>query len=161
MRQDCTLAKIAVLTWRYLYLLKMRINTANLSYDQKCSPFSDLTNISHDLKLLSLVQRLRHVHHSRSRPISYTFLVADYWSTTATRSYKQLCQFGEVRTYLLPCYTAAHSTHPQPFWWQQHFFRRPTNVPKCFVCMVSLAPKQLWYSALQVGCQTLTSRVVW
>ena len=33
--------------------------TANLSYDQKCSPFGDLTNVSHDLKLLSLVQRLR------------------------------------------------------------------------------------------------------
>jgi len=55
--------------------------TANLSYDQKYSPFGDLTNVSHDLihlKLLSLVQRLRYVHHSQARPISYTFLVADY-----------------------------------------------------------------------------------
>ena len=53
-------------------------NTANLSYDQKCSPFSDLTNVSHDLKLLSLVQRLKCVHHSQATHISYTFLVADY-----------------------------------------------------------------------------------
>ena len=54
--------------------------TANLSYDQKCWHFGDLTNISHHLKLLSLVQRLRYVHHSEATPISYTFLVADYWS---------------------------------------------------------------------------------
>jgi len=40
----------------------------------------------------------RYVHHSQTRPISYTFLVADYWSSTGTQSYKQLCQFGEVRT---------------------------------------------------------------
>ena len=30
--------------------------TANLNYDQKCSPFGDITNVFHDLKLLSLVQ---------------------------------------------------------------------------------------------------------
>jgi len=29
-----------------------------LSYDQKCSPFGDHTNISHDLKLLNFVKRL-------------------------------------------------------------------------------------------------------
>jgi len=52
--------------------------TANLSYDQKCSPFGDLTNVSHHLKLLSLVQTLRYVHHSQATPISYTLLVADY-----------------------------------------------------------------------------------
>ena len=52
---------------------------ANLSYDQKCSPFGDLTNISHDLRLLSLVQRLSmYTYHSQATPISYTFLVADY-----------------------------------------------------------------------------------
>ena len=51
---------------------------ANLSYDQKCSPFGDHTNISHDLQLLSLIQGLRYVHHSQATPISYTFLVADY-----------------------------------------------------------------------------------
>ena len=49
--------------------------TANLSYDQKCSPFGDLTNISHHLKLLGLVQRLRYVHHSQATLISYTH----YW----------------------------------------------------------------------------------
>ena len=52
--------------------------TANLSYDQKYSPFGDLTNVSHDLKLSSLVQKLRYAHHSQVRPISYTSLVADY-----------------------------------------------------------------------------------
>ena len=52
--------------------------TANLSYDQKCSPFGDLTNVSHYLNLLSLVQRLRYVHHSQATSISYTLLVADY-----------------------------------------------------------------------------------
>jgi len=34
--------------------------------------------ISHDLQLLSFVQRLRYIHHSQATPISYTFLVADY-----------------------------------------------------------------------------------
>ena len=53
--------------------------TANLSYDQKCFSFGDLTNVPHHLILLSLVQRLRYVHHSQARAISYTFLVADYW----------------------------------------------------------------------------------
>ena len=48
-----------------------------------------VTNISHVLKLLSLVQRLRYVHHSQATPISY-ILVADYWSSTATLSYKPL-----------------------------------------------------------------------
>ena len=47
--------------------------TANLSYDQKCSPFGDLTNISHHLNLLSLVQRLRYVHHSQATPITTHF----------------------------------------------------------------------------------------
>ena len=66
-----------------MYLLKMRIwnffkTTANLSYDQKCSPFGDLTKVPHHLKLLSLVQRLRYVHYSQATPISYTFLVAYY-----------------------------------------------------------------------------------
>ena len=64
------------------------LTTANLSYDKKCSPFSDHTNVSHDLQLLSLAQRLRHVHHLQATPISYTFLVVDCWSNTATLSYK-------------------------------------------------------------------------
>ena len=72
-------------------ILILRIpGTCMLSYNQKCSPFGDLTNVSHDLKPLSLVQRLRYVHHSQATPISYTFLVADYWPSTATLSYKQL-----------------------------------------------------------------------
>ena len=36
----------------------------NLSYDQQYCPFSDQINITCDLQLLSLVQRLRYVHHS-------------------------------------------------------------------------------------------------
>ena len=68
------------------------------AYDWKFSPFSDHTNISHELQLLSFLQRLRYVHHSQATPITYTFLVADYWSSTATLSYKPLWQFGEVRT---------------------------------------------------------------
>ena len=63
--------------------LKMKIynvfkTTTNLSNDQKYSSSCDLTNVFHDLKLLSLVQRLRYVHHLQATPISYTFLVADY-----------------------------------------------------------------------------------
>ena len=38
------------------------LTNANLSYDQKCSHFGDLTNVSHDLKPLSLVQRLWYLH---------------------------------------------------------------------------------------------------
>ena len=48
--------------------------TANLSYDQKCSPFGDLTNVSNDLKLLTHIQRLKYVHHSQATPFSYAFL---------------------------------------------------------------------------------------
>ena len=71
--QDFTMAKLTILTWRYLYLLKMRIceTTDNLGYDQKCSPFSDHTNVSHDLQLLSLVQVLRYVHHSQAAPTRF------------------------------------------------------------------------------------------
>ena len=58
---------------------------ANLSYDQKCCPFSDHINVTHDLQLLSLVQRLRCVHHSQATPISYTFLVADYRQHSYTK----------------------------------------------------------------------------
>ena len=47
--------------------------TINLSYDQKCSPFGDLTNVSHDLKLLTLVQRLRYLHHSQAAPLATHF----------------------------------------------------------------------------------------
>ena len=47
--------------------------------------------------------------------------------------------------------------HPECFLWQQHFFRRPTNISKR-VCVVPLAPKQLTRSsALQVDCQTVTT----
>jgi len=38
------------------------------------------------------------LHHLQATPISNTFLVADYWSSTATLSYKPLWQFGEVHT---------------------------------------------------------------
>ena len=71
---DFTLAKLAILTWRYLYLLKMNMcdsTIANPSYDQKSSHFGDHTDVSHDLQLLSLLQRLRYVHHSQATPISY------------------------------------------------------------------------------------------
>ena len=51
--QDFTLAKLAILTWRYLYLLKMTsfLTTANLSYDQKCWHFSNHTKLHSDLQL--------------------------------------------------------------------------------------------------------------
>ena len=69
----------------------------NLTYDQKCCPFSDHTSDAHD------------------------FLVADYRSSTALLKYKSLWQFGEVH-YLatgLNCHTAAHSVHQQHFWLHQ------------------------------------------
>ena len=46
----------------------MQFFTTNLSYDQKCSPFGDHTNFSHDLQLLSLIQSLKYVHHSQATP---------------------------------------------------------------------------------------------
>ena len=53
------------------------------------------------------------LHHSQATSVSYTFLVADYQSSTSTLSYKSLGQFGgEVHT---------HSMRPKPFWWQQLF----------------------------------------
>ena len=100
----------------------------NFSVCVKCFLTTVSFPVSHNLQPSSLVQRVRYIYQSQATPISYTFLVADYWSSTATLSYKPLWQFGEVRTLLLPCYTAAHPTHPQRFLLQQRFFRRPTNV---------------------------------
>ena len=82
--QEFTMTKLAILAWRYLYLQNLGIyncflTTANLSYDQKCCPFGDHTNVTHDLQFLSFEQRLRCVHHSQAIPITYTFLVADCW----------------------------------------------------------------------------------
>ena len=67
MTQDFTLAKLGILHEGTYNLLKINIcnflqTTANLSYDQKCSSFGDYKIISHDLQLLSLVQRLRYIH---------------------------------------------------------------------------------------------------
>ena len=64
--QDFTMAKTSYLNMKVLIFAKdenMEFvqTTANLSYDRKCSPFGDLTNVPHDLKLLSLVERLRYV----------------------------------------------------------------------------------------------------
>ena len=76
--------QLASLNLKVFIFAKMRIcdffykTTANLSYDQRCSPFGDHTNICHNLQLLSLVQRLTCVHHSQATPNSYTFHVADY-----------------------------------------------------------------------------------
>ena len=50
------------------------LTTAKLSYDQKCSPFGDHMNVSHNLQLLGLAQRLRYVHHSQAKPILATHL---------------------------------------------------------------------------------------
>ena len=44
---------------------------------------------------MSLVQRLRYIHHSQATVISYTFLVADYQSSTVTLSFKLLCLINE------------------------------------------------------------------
>ena len=56
-----------------------------------------------------------------------------------------------LATALLHCSTSHAS---RVLFWQQHFFRRPTNISKR-VCVVPLAPKQLTRSsALQVDCQT-------
>ena len=54
--QDFTMANLAILTWRYLYLQNFSIiqvfqTIANLSYDQKCCPFNAC-----DLQLLSFVK---------------------------------------------------------------------------------------------------------
>ena len=109
----CTLAKLGILTWKYSHLLKMRIwnffKPLLTWVMTKITPFGDLANISHHLKLLSLAQRLRYVHHSQARPISYTLQVADYWSSTATLSYKQLDSLVKSKfSYCMLCYTAAH-----------------------------------------------------
>ena len=75
--------------------------TANLSYDQKCSPFRDHANISHDLHSWALYkdQAMYTIH--KLHPL-YTFLVADYWSSTVILSYKPLWQFGEATLQHIP-----------------------------------------------------------
>ena len=55
-----------------------------------------------------------YVHHSQATSISYTFLVADYWSSTATLSYKSLCIVwwwsAHLATGLLHCSKCRTST---------------------------------------------------
>ena len=104
--------------------------TANVSYDQKCSPFGDHTKVSHDLQLLSLVQRLTYVHHSQATPLATHFWwqIIDpaqlHWGTSHFHS---LVISTLTCSYCL-AYTAAHLMCPQHFLWQQHFFITLTNV---------------------------------
>ena len=75
------------------------------------------TKVHMYVQCFSFVQRLRNIRHSQATSIRYTFLVADYWSSTAILSCKQLRQF-----------TLQHIPRiPQCFIWQQCFFRRPTS----------------------------------
>ena len=97
------------------------LTTANLSYDQKCCPFGDLTNVSHDLQLL----RLRHVHHSQA---------GHFWYSTAKLSYKPLWYLSEVHTSLQACCTTKHPMYPQHFWWQWCIFTTPTDVSISLWC---------------------------
>lgn len=60
--KDFKMAKLAILTWRYLYVIAdlghmqfTKKNTANL---QKYCLFSDHTNVTCNLQLLSFVQRI-------------------------------------------------------------------------------------------------------
>ena len=68
--------------------------------------------------------------YSQAMPISYTILVADYWSSTTTYTGLQatLTVWWSPHLAILACYTAAHPMRPQHFVWQQRFFRRPTNI---------------------------------
>ena len=90
------MAKLAILTWKYLYLLNVSICNflkpllTWVMIKIVVPSVTTLTLPMIDLQLLSLVQRLRRVHHSQPTSISYTFLVADYWSSTATLSYKDV-----------------------------------------------------------------------
>ena len=108
----------------------------------------------HNLKLLSLVQRLRYVHYPQATLISYTFLVADYWSSTVTLSYTS--NFDSlVKSELSYCLaTLQHISRIHSAFYGNSFFTRSTNVSK----RLSLAPKQVGNSALQVGCQTRIAR---
>ena len=69
-------------------LLQQLIRDTNLSYDQNYCPFSDQINVVCNLQLLSVVNKLRYVHHSQATSTSYTFTVADYRSSTP--SYTEL-----------------------------------------------------------------------
>ena len=101
-----------------------------------CTPFGDLTNVSHDLKLLSLVQRLRYVHHSQATTISYTLLVADYWSSTARLSYKQLWHLPSTPDTLnLGCSYHLHSGHCFLSTWDVVMLEKKNNQQNKVTCM--------------------------
>ena len=92
---DFTLAKLPILTWRYLYLLKMRI----------CNLFEPL------LWTKMLTPCL--TRSSRALYKYYNFKVAEYWYSTATLSYRSLwylkCTLSCRRAALqhIPCLNSA------------------------------------------------------
>ena len=61
--------------------------------------------VSHDLQLLSLIQRLKYVYHSQARPISYTLLVADYYPRCACAA--RVTVLG-LCVCLCVCYSTSH-----------------------------------------------------
>ena len=76
--------------------------------------------VIYELQLLSVVQTIVCVHHSQAISISYTFLVADYWSSTAMLRYKSLCTVwwsAHLATGLLHCSKCRASTEQKKKGW--------------------------------------------
>jgi len=124
------------------------------SYDRKYF-FSNPNQ--HYPQLVALEPWLKYAHDSQAISISYTFMVADYRSSTTTLSYKSLRLFGEVSTYIATAllhYSTSHaSMDSQHFWWQQCFFRTLTNVSLHDVLSSYTIRRQQWKS-----CSTYQDR---
>ena len=113
--QDFTMAKLAIITWRYLHLQNLGI----------CSYFKPLLTRVMIKSIVPTVippmlprtfstwmlhnQRLRHLNHSQATTIAYTFLVVDYQSSTAT--YTEVQVTLTVRWFIL-ANGLLHLAHP-------------------------------------------------
>ena len=66
--QDFTMAKVAILTWRYMYLQSLGLCSLfqPLLTQKYVSSLQWTNNIIRELQVLSLVQRIKYVHHSQA-----------------------------------------------------------------------------------------------
>ena len=117
--------------------------TTNLSYDQKYRPFRDHTNVIYELQLLiePCTKTIVYVHQSQAISISYTFLVADYWSSTATLSYKSLCTVWwsvHLASGFLHCSKCCASTEQKKKRWG--VWVQLVTTPMCPCCLENSHP---------------------
>ena len=155
--QDFTLAKLAIITWRYLYLLKMRICDSLKVMTKSVLPSVTTQMFPTTWSSWALYKGygMYTIHNLHPLYISGSTLLIQH-SYTELQGTLTVWWSLHLATALLHCSTSHTST---VLLWQLCFFRRPISVFQ-MLCVVSLTPKQLRYCALQLGCHRLTLRMI-